>query len=52
MKRGRIIIGLSMTCMVSAVISDWVRRANTTSRMCPASMLAKSRTVSEKGRTM
>ena len=51
MKNGRIAIGFSRNCWVSAVTSELVSSAKVTSRMCPASMLAKSRTISENGRT-
>ena len=52
MKNGRIAIGLSSHCIVSANSIALVSRANVTSSMCPASMLAKSRTARLNGRRM
>ena len=52
MANGRIPIGARMKRFVSAWTSDSVSRANVTSRMCPAIMLAMSRTVRENGRMM
>ena len=51
MPNGRMPIGMKTNLFVSAWNSASVSRANVTSRMCPAIMLAISRTVSEKGRT-
>ena len=48
--KGRIPIGMKANLFVSASTSASVSRANVTSRMCPAIMLAISRTVCEKGR--
>ena len=50
MPNGRMPIGIRMNFIVSAWTRASVRRANVTSRMCPAIMLAMSRTVWEKGR--
>ena len=46
---------MPMMLRIGFIVSAWniasLSRANVTSRMWPASMLAKSRTVSENGRT-